>query len=312
MRSWITPHAAPQRIGILLFNAFSMHCLANTVEPLRAANGLVGRRVYDWQFLTMDGLPVTSSSGLRVEVHGRLASSDGHLLVVMPSYRFRDYATPEVGRGLRMARARYSMMAGFDTGSWLLAYSRVLMGRRATIHHEEFDSFAETFPDVRAVRERVVFDDDFITCGGVVTAFEAIMELIGRHHGEALRLEVATLFMSPEATRAQPVATARGKTVARAIRLMQEHLEDPLTIAEVARRIGRSQKELSTRTRDELGATPQAVYRRLRLILARKLVSETDLTIAEIALRTGYDTPSAMTRAFREEFGVSPRQIRSN
>ena len=61
----------------------------------------------------------------------------------------------------------------------------------------------------------------------------------------------------------------------------------------------------------ELGATPQAVYRRLRLIQARKLVLETVLSVSEIALRCGYDDPSALTRAFKAEFGTTPRSLRS-
>jgi len=310
MRSWTTSDAAPQRIGLLLFDAFSMHCLANTVEPLRAANGFAGRTVYDWQFLSMDGGPVTSSSGLEVKAHARLSGASGDVLVVMPSYRFADHATANVSHALRNARARYRVMAGFDTGSWLLARAGLLKGRRATIHWEELDRFAETFPEVDVVRDRFLFDGDRITCGGALTAFETVMEMIGRHHGAALRLEVATLFMSPEAIGPQAAPTARGRTVARAVALMQVHLESPLTLVEIARRVGRSQREVSARMRVELGATPQAVYRRLRLILARKLVLETDLSIAEIALRTGYEDPSALTRAYRAEFATTPREMR--
>lgn len=311
MPSWVTSDAAPQRFGLLLFDAFSMHCLANTVEPLRAANGFAGRRVYDWRFLTLDGGPVISSSGLEVTAHARLADHSGEMLIVMPSYRFQDHTSVDVLRALRASVRRHETLAGFDTGSWLLAAAGLLAGRRATIHWEEFDNFAEAFPDVSAQRDRFVLDGDRITCGGAITAFETVMHLIGRDHGEALRLEVATLFMSPEATGPHGAPTARGKTVARALTLMQANLEAPLPLSEIARRVGRSQKEIAKRTQAELGATPQAVYRRLRLILARKLVIETDLPVAEIALRSGYDDPSALTRAFRAEFGVSPRDMRS-
>ena len=61
----------------------------------------------------------------------------------------------------------------------------------------------------------------------------------------------------------------------------------------------------------ELGAGPQKVYRRMRLLAARRLVEQTGLTIVEIAIRCGYRDPSAMTRAFGAEFGVSPREVRA-
>ncbi len=283
-----------------------MHCLANTIEPLRAANSFAGRKIYDWRFLSLDGGPVTSSSGLLVAAHEKLADHRGEMLVVMPSYRFLEHASGETARALRAAASRHEILAGFDTGSWLLAAAGLLAGRKATIHWEEIDRFAEAFPDVEVIRARHVIDGNRITCGGALTAFELVMELIGQRHGEALRLEVATM-MSP-----QSAPSARGRSVARAVALMQENLEAPLPIGEIARRVGRRQKELESRMKAELGATPQAVYRRLRLILARKLVIETDLGISEIALRTGYQDPAAMTRAFKAEFGLAPRSLRAN
>jgi transcriptional regulator GlxA family with amidase domain len=60
----------------------------------------------------------------------------------------------------------------------------------------------------------------------------------------------------------------------------------------------------------ELGATPAVVYRRLRLNLARKLVVDTDLSVSEVALRSGYADPAAMTRAFRAEFATTPQALR--
>ena len=60
----------------------------------------------------------------------------------------------------------------------------------------------------------------------------------------------------------------------------------------------------------DLGATPAAVYRRLRLIQARRLLLETDITVSEVATRSGYEDPSALTRAFRNEFATTPRALR--
>jgi len=299
--------AAPQKIGVLLFDAFSNHCLANTVEPLRAANQLSGRALYDWSFLTPDGAPVTSSSGMQVAAHGSLKDAAGDLLIVMPSYRFEDHANPATARSLRAAARRFDQVAGFDTGSWLLAEAGLLTGRRATIHWDVLGRFSERFDNIDARRERFVIDGDRITCGGAMAAFDLIMELIGHRQGEALRLEVATLFMSGDAGRAPRL---RDPVVARAVAAMQETLEEPLPIGQIARRVGRSQKELERRMRTALGAAPQQVYRRFRLVEARKLILETDMQVREIALRCGYQDASAMTRAFHGEFGTTPRALR--
>ncbi|WP_375698774.1 GlxA family transcriptional regulator [Pseudophaeobacter sp. TrK17] len=316
MQSWVKEDAAAQQVDLLLFDDFSGHCLANTVEPLRAANTLAGRQIYAWRFLTLEGTPVTSSAGMEVNPHDQLAKCRGDMLIAMPSYRYRPLATEAAKKSLRAAAGRYEVMAGFDAGAWLLAAAGLLDGRRATIHWEELAGFAEDFPQIDAQRLRHVQDGNRITCTGALAAFDLMMDLIGQAHGQALRLEVAALFMSPEVTEAEPaplaIGSARNRSVARALALMQANIEAPLSVMEIARQIGRNRKDLEQRMKAQLGATPQAIYRHLRLIQARKLVLETDLSIAEIALRSGYEDPSAMTRAYRAEFGVPPRQMRNS
>lgn len=313
MQEWAKSSATPQRIGVLLFEGFSNHCLANTVEPMRAANMLSGRNLYDWQFLALDGAAVASSSGLQVTPHARLIDHAGDILIVMPSYGFLDHGGWKTQSALRGAATRYDILASMDTGSWLLAEAGLLDGHRATIHWEELTRFAERFPEVEALRERFVLDRDRITCSGAMAAFDLVMHLIGRDHGQALALEVAQLFMTRDSARSHAGgASSSSRVVNQALALMQEHLEEPLPISEIARRTGRTQKALETRMRADLGATPAQVYRRLRLNLARKLVVETDLPVSEITLRAGYENAASMTRAFREEFGTTPRQLRQH
>ena len=300
-----------QQIGVLLFNGFSNHCLANTVEPLRAANTLSGRDLYAWEFLGLEDGTVTSSSGLPVTPHRRVNAATGDLLAVMPSYGFRDLGGWRTQFALRAASHRFAALAGLDTGSWLLAEAGLLDGHAATIHWQELTPFAERFPEIDARRERFVIDGPRITCSGAMAAFDLVLHLIGRDHGQALALDVAHLFMTRNSARShEGGAGPSAKTVNRALALMQEHIETPLPISALARRAGCTQKALETRMRAELGATPATVYRRLRLTHARKLVAETDLGIAEIALRCGYQSPAAMTRAFAQEFGAPPSALR--
>ncbi|EEE36083.1 transcriptional regulator, AraC family [Rhodobacteraceae bacterium KLH11] len=300
-----------QRYNILLFDGFSNHCLASLVEPLRAANTLAGQALYAWQFYSMDGAPVQSSSGLRVTPDGALGVEAGDVLVVMPSYGFLDLTIPETLRALRRAATRHVKLAGLDTGSWLLAHAGLLEGRRATIHWDELPRFEETFPEVDVVQERFVIDDSRITCSGAMAAYDLATALILADHGPLLSMEVAHLLMN----RSEPGATAlpmksKDSLVNRVLHVMQNALESPLRIRDIARQLGCSQKKIEIRVQVEFGTTPQALYRRLRLNLARKLATETQQSVAEIASRCGYENASAMTRAFRSEFGLTPTACR--
>lgn len=300
-----------ENIDFLLFDRFSALCLANSVEPLRAANDLAGNRLYSWRFLTLNGQAVRSSSGMQVAADGQLSDMRGDMLVVLPSYGFRALATHATGRTLTAAARRYSVVAGFDTGAWLLAAAGLLDGYRATIHWEELPAFEETFPYVDALRARHVTDRNRITCTGALAAFDLILDRIGAAHGAALRLEVAMLFMAPGAAPSSAPPIAKSRVVARALSAMRAAIETPLLLTEIARCAGCSLRELEQRMRDEMGEPPSAIYRRIRLISARKAVLETDLQIAEVALRAGYENASAMTRAFKAEFGATPRQMRA-
>lgn len=301
----------PARVGVLLFDAFSTHCLANAVEPLRAANTLARRELYQWSYLALQSGVVTSSSGLPVTPEARLADhGGGALLLVIPSYDFRRHASPECARALRAAARRFDRIAGFDTGSWLMADAGLLDGQRATIHWDELEEFAETFPEVTVTPDRFIAQGRMLSCGGGVTALELMLALIRSTHGATLALEVAALFMHGERPLDAADPPAPGEEVAAAVAVMRRHIEAPLPIAAIASRCGTTQRALETVFRRETGQSPRDIYIALRLRAARRLVEQTRLSISEIAMRTGYEDASAFTRAFRRAYGHPPRGLR--
>ena len=300
------PSRVPTQISILLFDRFSNHCLANVLEPLRAANDLSSQQVFEWNIVVLGGQRVRSSSGLRLEADAQLADMRGDILMVMPSYGFLTHANVTSSRALRAAARRFDILAGLDTGSWLLAEAGLLDDYRATIHWDELDRFSERFSDIDVQKEAVIYDRDRITCGGASTAFALAMQMIEKQHGAALRLRVEHLFSGAYAQR--PVR--RGGIAARAVDLMRAHIEEPLQIAQLAQQLGRSQKHLEQQMLARLGAAPQVIYRRIRLERARQLSLDTTISVAEISVRCGYQDASAMTRAFRSEYGTTPQALR--
>ena len=297
---------SPCQISILLFGNFSNHCLANILEPLRAANDLSGRLNYRWKIVTLDGLEVSSSSGLRLGADARLSDAGGDILMVMPSYEFLAHATVTTSRALRAAAKRFTTLAGLDTGSWLLAEAGLLDGHQATIHWDEIDRFSERFFEVHVQKEAVVFDRRRASCGGASTAFEMALQLIGEAHGPTLRMRVENLFMGAYSEQPDPQVGI----VPRALQLMRTNLEEPLLISDIAAQLGRSQRHLEIQVRAKMGANPQVIYRRMRLALAHSLAVEAQVSVAEIAVRCGYQDASAMTRAFRVEFETTPQAVR--
>ncbi len=303
----------PKSICVLLFENFSNHCLANAIEPFRAANTIARKQLYTWQHLSASGGTVTSSSGLPVEtLNWTTAQPSGDLLFVMPSYGYKDNSTPQIHQILRGARKRFRLIAGLDTGAWMLAAAGLMERSRATIHWDEFAGFAEEFPDIDVVEDRYILDEAIATCGGASTTFELMLEIIKKDHSPLFALEVAALFMhgsSGERLDHLPMRSA-GQTVREATSLMRRNIEYPLSIPQLAFRMKVDQRQLEKRFRAEFGMTPLAVYKSIRLREAKRLIQYTELEIAEVAIRCGYQNASAMTRAYRLEFSSTPSSDR--
>jgi transcriptional regulator GlxA family with amidase domain len=195
----------------------------------------------------------------------------------------------------------------------------VLEGRRATTHWEDLEDFAARHPGIEVVADRFVVDRGVMTAGGASPAFDLMLALIRTRYGPATALAVASVFVYDEAHRpsdAQPQVSvgrmaAEEPRLARAIRAMEEALERPLTVAAIARRAGVAPRTLEVLFRARLGRSPAAYYAGLRLGAAERMVADTGLGLREIALRTGFSSLSAFSRAFRRHTGVTARAFRA-
>ena len=283
-------------------------CLANCVEPMRAANTLGDQKVYDWAFVGLNQGVVTSSSQLNILTDCAIADAPQFdYLFVIASYDYDIHDTPATRRALAKAATTCKIMIGLDTGAWLMASAGLLEHKRATVHWDILDSFSERFLNVEPLRERVVRDDNRITCAGATSAYDLTRELICDHIGHGVALDVDALFMRRDNLRPRHIGSGPSGPVQRAIDLMHRNIETPMMLDEISRQVACPPKTLSRRFQAALGATPGQVYRHIRLSAARHLVDTSSLQITEIAVRTGYESPAALTRAFRKRFGHSPR-----
>ena len=280
--------------------AFSNHCLANTLEPLRAVNGFVGKPAYQWVLASVGGGSVTTSSGLELATEP-LRDARGDMLVIMPSYNVDRFVTHRVITALQGATRRFAHVVGLETGAWLLAAAELLNGRTATIHWDVVDDFAETFPDINVTRDSFVTDGRFTTCGGAARAFDWVTDMIGHRQGQAIRLQVEDLFQGSLRPTGDVPAGLRGM-----VALMRRNIETPITISDIAAQLGMTQKSLERRCKTQLGATPAKIYQRMRLTRVRELMERGKISVAEAAVRDfmlklkGYDAAEAFIQRHSE------------
>jgi AraC-like DNA-binding protein len=99
--------------------------------------------------------------------------------------------------------------------------------------------------------------------------------------------------------------------VACSIQYMNEHLDRTLRMKTLAELANLSTAHFTAVFRDVMGASPRDYLLFLRMHRARLLLSETDLSIKEIAFRVGYPDPFHFSRVFKAFTSRSPRAYRA-
>lgn len=317
VKNILAPTTAPLHVAILTLPGSNTLSFAAGVDPMRAANRMAGRRLFAWHYVTAAGAPARLTSGILVPgpALARLDSCD--LLVVIAGFDLERLATPSLRAGLRRIAGTGAALAGIDGGPWLLAEAGLLDGRSATTHWEDLDRFASRFAAVTTLRDRFHIDNGRLTSGGALPAIDMMLHLIAARYGAPLAARVAGAFIydsAPDPARAQTRGgrvAGHNALTARASALMEQNLDTPLSIPELARRSGSSPRALQTQFRARLHSTPQHHYLNLRLTEALRLVTDTDMALTDIALATGFASQSSFARAFRAAHGNSARQLRS-
>ncbi|SEK55355.1 transcriptional regulator, AraC family with amidase-like domain [Colwellia chukchiensis] len=307
----------------LLLPEFSNLCLFNSIEPLRAANSFIDGPGYKWSLISMDGEPVTSSSGFEMRVNSSIeqmiaSENKPDVLIVMASYNYQRHSTDTVIDKLRLLKNQVKVLGGLDAGSYALAKAKLLNGYRATIHWAELDTFSEQFRQVDACNNRYVIDRNRITSGGATTALDLMLSIISLDFGKEIAIAVSDLLIfdtersgsTPQREHVPAMIEKQTPRLARAIKLMERNIESPLTVAEIAEQTFVSQRQLERDFKKVLGNSIAGYYSRLRIMLAQRLLTETALNITEVAIRSGYSSRASFNRSYRRILGRTPSDDR--
>lgn len=309
-------------IHILVTPDFNLSATSQFVDPFRAANYLEGTPLYRWHFVSDAGGPVRASNGTAIETEPLAAvkATTPDILMVAASWDPTTHLSRAVRITLQQAAARHVTLGGLDTGAFLLAQAGLLKGYRATVHYEHIDAFQELFPDVEVSETLWVVDGPRITCCGGNASTDFALHLVQSLHGAALANAAARYLFAPDVRdhhapqnpqHAEPLGATVPDTVRAAIKVMETHLEDPLTIAEVCGAVQVSHRQLNRLFAQYVCKTPALYYRDIRLDRARGLITQTNLSMAEVALASGFASQVHFSRAYKDRFGLPPSRDRT-
>jgi transcriptional regulator GlxA family with amidase domain len=311
---------APQNIGFFLLPDFALMSYASAVEPLRAANLLAGRQVYKVLNYSAGGRNVTSSSGTMVPTTPLdQAPTSLHTLFVCAGGHPSQWQAPGVLPNLRKLARWGVRMGGISSGAYVLAAAGLLGQRQFTIHWEHAPALIEAFPDLEPQRARFVMDGDRITCGGGVAPLDMMHALIAETLGADFATRVSDWYLHTQvgqsgASQRASLAeryNAHHPGLLRVLEKMETTIEDPKTREEMARFARLSTRQLDRLFDKHLGKSFLETYRQVRLEHAKRLLTQSALTISEIAFATGFSNSSHFSRSYKTAYGITPSQARA-
>jgi len=315
-----TAGAACRRVGVVLIPKFAMISFSMIIEPLRSANLVTGKQLYDWQLLSATGGDIASNSGITLATTSltEAAAQDFDLILVCAGLDPEKFRDSTVESFLRRRLRHGGRIGAVSTGSFILARAGLLAEHRCTVHWNYKAAFQELYPQLLISDELFVIDRQVATCAGGTAVLDMMLYLITQQHDEALARAVSDQFVHGATRQAQHLQRnelsyrlgTSNSSVIEAVKLMEANLEAPLSPVTLAKKLKTSQRQLERLFRKYLGCTPTHYNQGLRMERARTLLRQTDRSITEIALSCGFSSASYFSTVYQRYFGTLPRQDR--
>lgn len=304
------------RVGVVLTPGFSLMAFASLVEPLRGANLISGKVLYQWRHLSPDGGMVASGGGLEVltEPLPRMPEAELDMLVICGGIGGDSYRNARLDVFLRRVIRHDIIVGSLSTASFILAAAGLLDHRRCTVHWDCLDAFRETYPQLDVANELFVIDKGIFTCAGGTAAMDVVLQFIRQRQGDEFASGVSDQFVygtmrQPRDAQRMALRNRLGvsqPTLVKAIEIMERSIETPLRAPQLARQTGVSTRQLERLFLHYIGCSPTQHYIKVRLEKARKLLRYSSLSVLEIGLACGFTTASHFARAYRQHFKIVP------
>ena len=261
--------------------------------------------------------PLVVNGGWSIDTCHGLEALDDADTVVVPTCTMDP--PPAAVTALRSAYERGARMVSFCSGAFALAAAGILDGRPATTHWMYAEELARRHPKVRFDPEVLYVDDgQVLTSAGTAAGLDLALHIVRIDYGPDVANQVARRMVVPphrDGGQAQYVCTPvpeapHRDSIRPLLEWLQEHLDEPVSVDDLARLAAMSPRTLARRFRDVTGTTPMRWLTHQRVVRAQDLLTATDLPVEAIARRVGLGTAANLRQHFRAATGLAPAAYR--
>jgi transcriptional regulator GlxA family with amidase domain len=244
-------------------------------------------------------------------------------LVIIPAMNFNCiqrtlHVERDAIQWIRRQHTQGSDVASICLGSFLLAATGLLDGKRATTHWIGASYFKQLFPKVKLEDEKVIIDEETIcTCGAAYSFTSLMIYLIEKFCGRDMALAMAKVFMIEIHNATQTsfgIFNLQLNHADHGIRNAQMYIEKnfnkKLNVTEIAERFNMSQRTFIRKFTNATGNRPLQYIQRVRMECAKRMLEREKITIQEISNRLGYEDFNSFRAVFKKITGLTPAEYK--
>lgn len=316
IRTMTVNRTLPRRHFVFLtLPQYSFIALSSAVEALRMANRVAGQEAYRWSVASIDGQGVAASNGLTLTP--TVAINDvpvADIVFVCGGVNVELGASADVLAVLRRLDRHGVALGSLCTGGYALAKAGLLDRYKAVVHWENMSSLREEFPKVIYSDQVFAIDRNRYTCSGGVAPLDMMLNIIKQDMGKDVAPKISDQFIidrirSDQDRQHIPLQARVGlyhENLIEAAALMEANIEEPLSLDEVAALVGVSRRQIERLFKRYVGQVPAKYYLDIRLQRARSLLLQTRLSVMEVAVACGFQSPPHFSKCYRNMFGHTP------
>ena len=304
------------------FPSFEFGVVCEVFGVDRTDDGLPG---YDFAVVAGEDGPLRSEHGLALTNSFGIERLEAADLVVVSAIdaQLREGAPGEFPApllaALRAAAARGSRVLSVCTGAFVLAAAGLLDGRRCTTHWMYAADLARCCPRATVDPDVLYVDaDPVISSAGSAAGIDACLYLISKEQGMKVANQIARrMVVAPHRDGGQaqfvdrPLPVSPADTLAEVTGWLERHLDQQVTVAELAALAHMSPRTFARRFVQETGTTPLRWLTGQRILLAQRLLEETEHGVDQVAARAGFGNAMTLRHHFRAWRGTTPAAYRS-
>jgi len=298
-----------------------MLSFSSLLEPLRMANKVSASHLYEWKIFSINNESVAANNTLLFSPTCDISEiSDLDFLFVVAGTSIHEFYTPIIRTFLRKVSAFGIKIGATSTGTFLLAFSRIIGEKECTVHWEYMDMFVDEFPRIKMTGDIFEIQGDILTCCGGLSGLDLMLELIREQQSADLSKAIADQYLYPEIrdsdTKQKMDLISRynihNPRLLRAIQLMESNTRNPVSLSDISEHANLSERHLQRLFGKYLNKSANEFYLKIRLEKSYKMLKETDLSILSTAIACGFNSSSYFSKRFKLEYGLIPREVRKS